>query len=319
MSTSGVREVHLSSDDLASRVRTIRSFNRFYTRRVGALDRRYLSSPFSLTESRVLFELANRGGETDALALRRELGLDPSYLSRILARFERDGLVRRERSSTDARRQVVSLTDKGRSTFADLDARAVADVTELLSGLGEADQERLVQAMATIQELLSDAPPRAPFVLRPLRPGDLGWIVHRHGVVYAEEYGWNESYEALVARIVADYVDHHDPARETGWIAEVDGEPVGSILCVRKDEETAQLRLLLVEPKARGMGIGSRLVEECLRFAKRVGYRRIVLWTTDVLTDARRIYERAGFVLQKAEPHHGFGKDLVGQWWSRDL
>lgn len=320
---------------LAERTNAVRAFNRFYTGLIGALGGRHLHSPYSLTEVRILYELA-RGGlttttadtttatpdsarTTDVLTLRRDLDLDASYLSRILARFETDGLVRRDRSEADARRQVVALTAKGRAEFAALDARAADDVQRLLSGLAEGDQARLARAMGVIRELLGHAPRPPAYVLRSLRPGDLGWVVHRNAVLYAEEYGWDATYEALVARIVADYIDHHDPGRETGWIAEMDGNPVGAVFCVRKDDETAQLRLLLVEPAARGLGVGGRLVEECVGFAGRVGYRRLVLWTNDVLTQARRIYERVGFRLEKAEAHHSFGKDLVGQWWGLDL
>ena len=324
----------LTSAGRSDHTAAIRAFNRFYTARIGALGDGHLHTHYSLTEARVLFELAQHD-VTEVVALRRQLGLDASYVSRILARFETAGLVRRERSPADARRQTVVLTDKGRSEFGLLDGRASDDVGRLLDSASESERARLVAAMETIRNVLDAAPapspataaPGAPpasrarneLTLRPLGPGDLGWIVHRNAVVYAEEYGFSPSYEALVARIVADYGDDHDPARETGWVAELDGAAVGAVLCVRKDDVTAQLRLLLVEPSARGRGVGSRLVEECVGFAARTGYRRIVLWTNDVLTAARRVYERAGFELMESAPHHSFGRDLVGQWWGLDL
>jgi len=243
----------------------------------------------------------------------------PGYLSRILARFEADGLALRERSAADGRRQVIRLTEQGRAAFETLNARSAEEIGALLSRLSEEDQRRLVGAMEVIRDVLEQHPRPESYLLRPLRPGDLGWVVHRHGVLYAEEYGWDDTFEALVARIVAEYVEHRDPQRENAWIAEVDGEPVGCVFCVKKDEQVAQLRILLVEPTARGLGIGARLVEECMRFARRAGYEEIMLWTNDVLEDARRIYERAGFELVEEEKHHSFGHDLVGQNWSRKL
>jgi len=277
-----------------------------------------MDTPYSLTEARVIFELAQRHA-TEVVDLRRTLDIDPGYLSRILARFEADGLVTRERSVADGRRQVIGLTDRGREVFALLNARSAEENQKLLSRLGAEDQRRLLGAMGTIREILEDVPRPNAFVLRPPEPGDYGWVIHRHGALYAEEYGWDASFEALVARIVADYVDHRDPQREGAWIAEVRGEPVGCVFCVKRDEKTAQLRLLLVDPSVRGMGIGSRLVEECLRFARRAGYQEITLWTNDVLEDARRIYQRAGFQLVEEETHHSFGHDLVGQNWWRTL
>ncbi|MFB9717784.1 bifunctional helix-turn-helix transcriptional regulator/GNAT family N-acetyltransferase [Planobispora longispora] len=295
-------------------VAEIRAFNRFYTGVIGVLGQGILDTPYSLTEVRVLFEL-DRHDRMGAGELRRLLGLDAGYLSRILGRFEADGLVARERSAADARRQVIALTDAGRTAFKTLDERSAEEVRGLLDGVGEEDRRRLVASMATIREILGRAPRREPYVIRPPRPGDLGWAVHRHGALYSAEYGWGMDFEALVARIVADYVDHHDPRREAGWIAEVDGERAGCIFCVRRDDETAQLRMLLVEPSARGMGIGGRLVDECLRFAREAGYRRIMLWTRDVLVGARRIYQAAGFELVEEEPGEGF----VEQIWARDL
>jgi DNA-binding MarR family transcriptional regulator/GNAT superfamily N-acetyltransferase len=290
----------------------VRAFSRFYTRVIGLLDR-YLDSPYSATEVRVLFELAHRD-RCEVADLRRDLGLDAGYLSRMLGRFEADGLAVREPSPTDGRRQVVRPTEHGREVFAALDERSSAEVAALLADVPESDRRRLSAAMSTIRRTLGDAPPPA-YVLRPPRPGDLGWIVQRHGVRYAEECGFDVTFEALVAGVVADFGAGHDPAREAAWIAEVDGEPVGSVLCVRHDDETAKLRLLLVEPTARGLGVGARLVEECVRFARRAGYRRMVLWTVEGLDQARRIYQRTGFALVGERPQRLFGRDVVGQDW----
>jgi DNA-binding MarR family transcriptional regulator/GNAT superfamily N-acetyltransferase len=310
-----------AADQRAQHVRDVRSFNRFYTAYVGALGDGHLGSPYGLTEARVLYEIANDPDATETLDLRRRLGLDPSYLSRILARFQRDGLVVKQRAEHDARRQLVTLTDDGRATFAQLDERAAADIGNHLDALGEEEQRELVEALGTVRRLLTKTPPEG-YELRPLRPGDLGWVVQRNGAIYAQEYGWDLTYEALVARIVADYADNLQPEKENAWIAEVGGRPAGCVFCVRsKDapDTTAQLRLLLVEPFARGMGIGSRLTDECLRFAREAGYERMVLWTNDVLASARRIYQRAGFELLESEPHHSFGHDLVGQYWGLNL
>lgn len=305
--------------DLDERVAAVRRFNRFYTQRIGVLPEGYLGSPFSLTEARVLYELAQREAPT-AGELAADLGLDPGYMSRILQRFQKRGLIDRRRSEADGRRGVLSLTEEGWRAFEPLAARSRQQVGEMLGGLSPLEQERLVEAMRTIEGLLGSRPePRVPFLLRPPRPGDLGWVVHRHGTLYAQEYGWNEEFEALVAGIVAQFVREHDPNRERCWIAEREGQAVGSVFLVRKSEAVAQLRLLLVEPEARGLGIGGYLVDECVRFARAVGYRRITLWTQSVLTAARRIYQRAGFRLVQAEPHHSFGCDLVGETWEMDL
>jgi DNA-binding MarR family transcriptional regulator/GNAT superfamily N-acetyltransferase len=307
-----------------SRVAEVRAFTRFYTAVIGVLDEGLLGTPYSVTEARVLFELA-QSDATDVADLRRGLRLDSGYMSRIAARLEADGLVTRAPSGRDARRQVLALTPRGREVFADLDARSADQVAHLLDKLGEADQERLVTAMGTVRSLLGAAqgdglPATArTVVLREPGPGDLGWVVARHGSVYAAEYGWNAEFEGLVARIVADYAAGHDPRREAAWIAELDGEPVGCVFCVARDDTTAQLRILLVDPAARGLGIGARLVAECLRFATAAGYESMMLWTNDVLTSARRIYEAAGFRLVDEEPHHSFGQDLVGQVWERRL
>ena len=305
--------------DTVDRVAAVRAFNRFYTGRLGILGEGFLRTPHSLTEARVLYELGRRD-VVEVAELRRELEIDAGYLSRLLSRLEEQALVTRERSEEDGRRQRVRLTEHGADAFAELDRRSAAEIGDLLEGLGEERQRRLVAAMQAIAGLLDDDPRAdATVVLRAPHPGDYGWIVHRHGAQYAEEYGWDATFEALVARIVADYAEHHDPKREAAWIAEVDGEPVGCVLCVRKDDATAQLRLLLVDPRARGRGIGGRLIDECLRFARRTGYERIVLWTNDVLHDARRLYERAGFELVESGEHHAFGHDLVEQTWSRRL
>jgi DNA-binding MarR family transcriptional regulator/GNAT superfamily N-acetyltransferase len=297
------------------RVAAVRSFNRFYTKVIGLLGEGLLDTPYTLTEARVIFELAQRD-VTEVAELRQTLGVDGGYLSRVLGRLEADGLLTRQRSATDARRQLARLTTKGRRAFRTLDRRSAAEIGGALDRLTVEEQQRLVTAMTTIQTLVEGSPRPQAFVLRPPHSGDFGWVVNRHGLIYAQEYGWDEAFEALVARIVADYLDHRDPKREAAWIAEIDGEAVGCVFCVKKEEKVAQLRLMLVEPRARGMGVGTRLCEECIRFARSAGYKRMMLWTNDVLNDARRIYERAGFELVEEEPHLSFGHDLVGQnWW----
>ncbi len=304
---------------LDERARAVRRFTRFYTSRLGVLREGLLDSPFSLTEARVLYELANRERPT-ATELGRDLGLDPGYLSRILRRFEATGLLERARSEADARQSHLALTEAGRAAFAPLDRASRAQVGALLSGLSDPDQRRLTDAMATIEALLGETrEPRAPYTLRPHRPGDMGWIVHRHGALYAQEYGWDETFEALVAEIAATFIKDFDPRRERCWIAEKDGEIVGSVLLVRQSDEAAKLRLLYVEPKARGLRIGRRFVEECIRFAREAGYERVTLWTNDVLHAARHLYAEAGFRLVKEEPHHSFSKDLVGEYWELEL
>jgi DNA-binding MarR family transcriptional regulator/GNAT superfamily N-acetyltransferase len=299
-------------------VAAVRAFNRFYTNMIGLLHGKYLDTPYSLTEARILFELAQRDA-SEATNLRRTVDIDPGYLSRILARFESDGLITRRRSAADGRRQLISLTADGGSVVSGLDARSAEQTRDMLAAVHGDDRSRLLDAMRVITDVLSEAPRPRGYLLRPPGPGDMGWVVQRHGALYAEQFGWDETFEALVARIVADYVDHRDPDREAAWIAEVDGTPAGCVFCVRKDDRTAQLRMLLVEPWARGLGIGSRLVDEVLRFARRAGYSGITLWTNDVLTDARRIYQRAGFTLDDQARHRSFGKDLVEQNWSRRL
>jgi DNA-binding MarR family transcriptional regulator/GNAT superfamily N-acetyltransferase len=302
----------------AAAVERFRAFNRFYTGLIGALDEGLLDTRFSLTEARVLFELG-RGGELAVAALRQATGLDAGYLSRILAAFDESGLVRRRRSDQDARRQLVELTDAGVAAYRELDERSATQNGEVLRRLGPRDRETLLGALETVERLLGGEVAQGRVTVRQPEAGDLGWMVERHGALYAAEYGWDASFEALVARIVADFAAEHDPACERAWIAELDGRRAGCILCVRADGETAKLRILLVEPWARGHGIGSRLVDECIAFARAAGYRRMVLWTNDVLVAARRIYERAGFELVEEGKHHAFGHDLVEQTWARDL
>jgi DNA-binding MarR family transcriptional regulator/GNAT superfamily N-acetyltransferase len=299
-------------------IEDVRGFNRFYTRVLGLLRPDLAGSAFGLTEARVLFELAHRD-DAAVSDLRRDLELDAGYLSRILSGFTTSGLVAREKSPADGRRQVVRLTDDGRQAFAELDRLQAGAIATMLAPLDEEQRTELVTSMGRIRRTLGDEPRWRGLVLRPPAPGDLGWVVERHGYRYAAEYGWDTTFESLVARIVADFADRDDTKREAAWIAELDGERVGCVFCTAADKDTAQLRLLIVEPSARGAGVGTRLVDECLRFARRAGYRRITLWTNDVLLAARRIYERAGFRCDRREPHHSFGHDLVGEYWSRDL
>jgi DNA-binding MarR family transcriptional regulator/N-acetylglutamate synthase-like GNAT family acetyltransferase len=309
----------MTETDRDQRVAAVRRFNRFYTRQIGVLQEGYLDSPFSLAEVRVLYELAHRP-QTTASDLVRDLGLDAGYLSRIIRGFKKRGLVAAAPSLTDGRHRLLSLTEQGRTVFAPLHARSHHDIGVMLDGLVPADQDRLLAAMHTIENLLGATPERkVPYLLRPPYPGDLGWVVHRHGVLYAEEYGWDERFEALVATIVAGFIETHDPKRERCWIAERDGAIVGSVLLVKQSPEVAKLRLLLVEPAARGLGIGARLVAECERFARVAGYETITLWTNDVLHAARHLYQRAGYRLVHQEPHHSFGHDLIGETWELAL
>ncbi|HXL52876.1 MAG TPA: helix-turn-helix domain-containing GNAT family N-acetyltransferase [Gemmatimonadales bacterium] len=305
--------------ELEQRVEAARRFNRFYTRTIGVLREGAYKSPFSLTEVRVLYELAHRDQPT-ATALGRDLGLDAGYLSRILRGFERRGLVLKTRSTADGRQSHLALTAQGRKVFAPLNARSHDEVAALLGGLSSAAQGRLVGAMQTIERLLGDREePHAPYVLRSPQPGDLGWVVHRHGAVYAQEYGYDAQFEALVAGIVAQFVQRLDPKRERCWIAEQRGEVVGSVFLVARSKSVAQLRLLLVEPNARGSGLGTRLVSECVRFARQTVYRKVMLWTQSELRAARRLYEAAGFRMVRKEKNHSFGKDLVSETWELDL
>ncbi|MGD6752354.1 bifunctional helix-turn-helix transcriptional regulator/GNAT family N-acetyltransferase [Streptomyces sp. BH105] len=304
-------------------VHDIRSFNRFYTNVIGALDySRHLYAPYTLTESRVLYELAHTE-KVDAADLRVRLSLDAGYLSRILNKFEQDGLVERGSSERDSRRRRITLTAHGRTTSELLEERSRETVGALLSTVPAADRDRLSEALRTVREVLGDgraAPHPENVLLREPGPGDLGWIVARNAALYAAEFSWNTDYEGLVARIVADFAQDHDPHLERVWIAELDGRPVGCVMCVRDEAPgTARLRLLLVEPEARGLGIGDRLVRACIDFARGVGYREMVLWTNDVLKSARSIYQRHGFVLVGEKPHRSFGADLIGQDWKMAL
>ena len=299
-------------------VTELRAFNRFFTRRIGAVSDHFLETPHSLPEARVLYELGLRP-VTEVAELRRELAIDAGQLSRLLARMDADGLISRERSATDGRRQIVRLTEAGAAARALLDERSAAENRRLLEDLDPAGQARLLDAMQTVRELLGDHATTPPaVVLRTAGPGDLGWIVERHGALYAEEYGWGPRFEAMVARIVADFGDAHDPAREALWIAEAAGRRVGSIMCVDAGDRVAQLRLLLVEPSARGLGVGSRLVGECLDFARRAGYTRMTLMTNSVLLAARRIYVREGFTLVGSE-QEDLVPDPVFETWAKTL
>jgi DNA-binding MarR family transcriptional regulator/RimJ/RimL family protein N-acetyltransferase len=304
---------------LDRRIAAVRRFNRFYTQKIGVLREGLLDSPFSLAEGRVLYELAQRD-EVTAAALCRELGLDPGYVSRILRGFHRRELIARRPSPRDGRQALVSLSEAGRAAFAPLDAASRAEIGALLGELPQSDQIRLVAAMRQISRALGNADERAAtFVLRPHRPGDLSWIVWRHGVLYSEEFGWDEHFEGFVAAIAAGFIENFDPACERCWIAERDGENVGSVALVRESDSAGRLRLLLVEPQARGSGLGGRLVEEFLRFARQVRYERVVLSTYSVLVAARRLYEVAGFRLVAEHVEHRFGRDLVGEEWELRL
>jgi len=304
---------------VSQRIEAVRRFNRFYTKQIGVLHEGLLKSQFPLTEARVLYELAHHE-QTTATELGGELGLDAGYLSRILSNFEKNGLLTKLPSPSDGRQNLLRLTEQGQAEFAKINVRSQVEIGALLNGLPEADQRQLVDAMQTIETLLG-APPerRVPYLLRPHQPGDMGWVVHRHGFLYAQEYGWDETFEALVAEIVAKFIQHFDPKTERCWMAEANGAIVGSVFLVKQSAEVAKLRLLLVEPSARGLGIGARLVDECIRFARLTGYHKITLWTNSILTAARTIYVKAGFHLVHSEAHHSFGHDLVGETWALAL
>jgi len=303
---------------LDPQVAAIRAFNRFYTRKIGVVDE-VASSPFSLAEARVLYELA-RCEQSTATDIRKELGLDAGYMSRILHDFERRRLVRRQQSETDEQQKFLSLTVRGRRAFAPLDERSNRDVAAMLEELSPTERKQLVDAVKTVRRLLGDnAEPRTPYLLRQHQPGDMGWIVHRQAILYAEEYGWDATYEALAAEIVAQFIKNYDPKRERCWIAEKDGARVGAVFVAKASDEIAKLRLLHVEPEARGLGIGKRLVEECLRFAQQAGYSKITLWTQSILHAARHLYKQAGFQVVREEQHHSFGKDLTAETWELEL
>jgi DNA-binding MarR family transcriptional regulator/GNAT superfamily N-acetyltransferase len=297
-------------------VDAVRRFNRFYTRRVGALRAGLLGSPYPLPEARLIYEIGHRRRCT-ATELATDLDLDAGYLSRLLRGLRRRGVVAAERSAEDARSSMLSLTVKGRQAFTMLDSRSRNEVGAMLRELPGGERERLVGAMRTVESLLTHTRPR--ITLRAHRPGDIGWVVQRHGALYAAEYGWDQSFEALAAEIAAKFVRHYDPARERCWIAEADGEAVGCVFLVRQTDLTAKLRLLLVEPRARGLGVGRRLVRECVAFARSKGYRKVVLWTQSTLVAARAIYESEGFVLQRTEKHASFGARLTGEYWELKL
>ena len=299
-------------------VDNVRRFNRFYTRQIGVLNGGFLQSSFSLTEVRVLYEIAHRE-RTAASELIRDLGIDAGYLSRILRAFHRKGLVAKRTSSDDRRQIDLTLTVKGRREFGKLEMRQRVEVARILQPLGPKQRLRLLHAMGSIERLLLQPIPRPTVTLRDHRPGDMGWITHRQAILYNQEYGWNTEYEALIAEIMARFLRNFDPRYERCWVAECNCEIVGSVFCVRKSKTVAQLRLLYVEPSTRGAGIGSRLVNECIAFARSRGYRKLTLWTNSVLHAARKIYERAGFQLVAEEKHHSFGKDLVGQNWDLKL
>jgi DNA-binding MarR family transcriptional regulator/N-acetylglutamate synthase-like GNAT family acetyltransferase len=302
------------------RIATVRRFNRFYTQKLGVLSEMFLNTPFSLTEARVLHALAHRDGAT-ATWLGRELDLDGGYLSRILRDFERQGLILRSQSSQDGRQTLISLTPDGRDAFEPLDKASHSAIGTLLAPLSETDQDRLVGAMRLVAELLGEenSDPVPAFILRPHRPGDMGWVASRHGALYADEYGLNHMMEVYVAEVVAKFLRDFDPAREHCWIAEQDGAPIGSVMLVKESETVGRLRMLIVEPKARGLGVGRRLVEECIRFARQAEYSELTLWTHSILIAARRIYDSVGFRIVDTEVHDEFGPELVGETWSLRL
>lgn len=305
--------------DSNTQVAAVRAFNRFYTRKLGVLDQQLLKSPFSLSEARVLYELAHRE-DLSAKEIGTELGLDPGYLSRIVQKFDEDGLITRKPLPSDRRQYRLGLTARGRQAFAKLERSSQDDVAAMLAALTRGDRTRLTRAMEAIERLLG-APnvPAAPAVLRDPRPGDMGWVVQSHGALYAGEYGFDSAFEALVAEIAAKFLTSFDASSERCWIADIDGVQVGSVFLVRHTDEVAKLRLLLVDPAGRGRGLGHRLVGECVSFAKACGYRKITLWTQSILVAARKIYQDAGFKLVASEPHRSFGQSLIGETWERVL
>jgi DNA-binding MarR family transcriptional regulator/GNAT superfamily N-acetyltransferase len=308
-----------SMQDARAQVDAIRRFNRFYTRQIGLIGKGYLDSPFTLSEVRVLYELAYRDTPT-ASEIAKALALDAGYLSRMLLSFRKRGFLARKTSDNDARQSHLSLTKQGRAAFGALEAKSEAGVSKMIEGLSPEEKNRLTGAMGTVESLLGElAEPKTPYLLRMHQPGDMGWVVHRHGVLYAQEYGWDERFEALVAQIAAEFIQKLDARRERCWIAEREGEIAGSVFLVKKSERVAKLRLLLVEPSARGLGIGARLVDECIRFARQAGYRKITLWTQSNLTAARHIYSKAGFRIVKRERNESFGHTLVSETWDLPL
>lgn len=309
----------MTSKDMAAQIEAVRRFNRFYTRQIGVLEEGHLQTPFSLTEARIIYEMAHRE-QTTAAELAAELKLDAGYLSRIVRDFSKKGLIHKQPSKTDGRQTVLSLTEAGQAAFATLNSRSRNEIGAMLDALSAVDQARLGEAMQTIETLLGSTPESSvPYLLRPHQPGDMGWVVQQHGILYNTEYGWDETFEGLVAGIVAEFIQNYDHKRERCWMVEMNGEIVGSVFLVKKSDEVAKLRMLIVDPKARGLGIGKRLVNECIRFARQAGYKKMTLWTNNVLLAARGIYHATGFQLVEEEPYHGFGHDLVGETWELDL
>lgn len=301
------------------KIAVVRRFNRFLTRNIGVLREGLLHSPYSLTEARIIYEIANQGNVI-AADLSKELGLDPGYLSRMLDRLEQQGLIEKVPSQSDGRQRLIHLTTEGEKAFSLLNSRSKEEVSEMLNNLSEQEQNRLIQSMNTIEHLLGEGLKYSePYFLRQHEPGDMGWVVHMHGRLYAEEYGWDEHFEALVAQICSDFINKFNPDKERCWIAEMDGQIVGSVFVVQGSQEVAKIRLLLVDPRARGLGLGTRLVDESIRFARRKGYKKLALWTNSVLIAARKIYKNAGFELVEQEPHHSFGQDLIGENWEISL
>jgi DNA-binding MarR family transcriptional regulator/GNAT superfamily N-acetyltransferase len=304
------------SQDLENHISAVRTFNRFYTRKLGVLDQRLVKSPFSLSEARVLYELAQRKNLA-AKEIGIELGLDPGYLSRIIQKLDDDGLIARKPLASDRRQYQLSLSAKGCRAFAKLDRSSHDAVADMLAPLARGDGQRLIAAMGAIERLLGG--PQQAAILREPLPGDIGWVVQSHGSLYASEYGFDSSFEVLVAEIAAKFLRSFDASRERCWIAELDGARVGSVFLVRHTDEIAKLRLLLVDPAGRGQGLGQRLVAECISFARACGYRRITLWTQSILLTARKIYQNAGFAQVASEPHRSFGQSLIGETWELEL
>lgn len=309
----------MNDENILQNVEAMRRFNRFYTKQIGVLHQGLLDSSYSLTEARVIYEMAQHESIT-ASELGAELDLDAGYLSRMLRNFQKQGLIDKEPNPHDQRQRILRLSESGLQVFAMLNTRSQQEIETLLSKHSPQEQARLIGAMRTIESLLEAQPEqRVPYILRPPQPGDMGWVVARHGALYAQEYHWDESFEGFVAEIIAEYIQNFDPKMERCWIAEVNGENAGSVFVVKKTEEIAKLRMLIVDPKARGLGIGKRLVQECLRFARQKGYKRMTLWTNSCLLAARHIYQQAGFELVASEPYHDFGQDLVGETWEIEL
>jgi DNA-binding MarR family transcriptional regulator/GNAT superfamily N-acetyltransferase len=306
------------SSERDQRVAAIRAFNRFYTRQIGLLEDGFHRSEFSLAEARVIYELA-QANATSATAIAKQLDVDQGYLSRMIAKLVDQNLVVKQPSSSDRRQYQLKLTGKGRSAFARLNGASNKLVGEMVANLSEADVARMIGAMGAIERVLTAQHDRPSFLLREHRVGDMGWVVARHGQLYWQAHRWDVSFEALVAEVVAQFIRNYDPTRERCWIAELDGEPVGCVFLVKASEEVAKLRLLLVDPKARSVGLGRRLVEECVRFAGQCGYKTVTLWTQSILVSARRIYKHAGFRLVSTAPHTSFGHELVGETWELSI